>query len=81
MVAGAILLSLAYVGWQVGDNLVVSVALASHRRALLGFFLWNWPRGMIFSRRRRPPTSFGFTSIATLSLLARRGTQGRVPVL
>ena len=41
------LLSLAYVGWQVGDNLVVSVALAGVG-ALLGFFVWNWPRGLIF---------------------------------
>lgn len=41
------LLSLAYVGWQVGDNLVVSMALAGVG-ALLGFFLWNWPRGLIF---------------------------------
>ena len=41
------LLSLAYVGWQVGDNLVVSVALGGVG-ALLGFFVWNWPRGLIF---------------------------------
>lgn len=41
------LLSLAYVGWQVGDSLVVSVALGTVG-ALLGFFLWNWPRGLIF---------------------------------
>ena len=41
------LLSLAYVGWQVGDNLVVSVALGGVG-ALFGFLLWNWPRGLIF---------------------------------
>jgi UDP-N-acetylmuramyl pentapeptide phosphotransferase/UDP-N-acetylglucosamine-1-phosphate transferase len=41
------LLSLAYVGWQVGDSLVVSMALAGVG-ALLGFLLWNWPRGLIF---------------------------------
>ena len=41
------LLSLAYVGWHVGDSLVVSVALAGVG-ALLGFLLWNWPRGLIF---------------------------------
>ena len=40
------LLSLAYVGWQVGDSLIVSMALAVG--ALLGFLLWNWPRGLIF---------------------------------
>jgi UDP-N-acetylmuramyl pentapeptide phosphotransferase/UDP-N-acetylglucosamine-1-phosphate transferase len=41
------LLSLAYVGWKVGDTLVVSMALAGVG-ALLGFLLWNWPRGLIF---------------------------------
>jgi UDP-N-acetylmuramyl pentapeptide phosphotransferase/UDP-N-acetylglucosamine-1-phosphate transferase len=41
------LLSLAYVAWQVGDSLVLSMALAGVG-ALLGFFLWNWPRGLIF---------------------------------
>jgi UDP-N-acetylmuramyl pentapeptide phosphotransferase/UDP-N-acetylglucosamine-1-phosphate transferase len=47
VVAKIALLSLAYVGWQVGDNLIVSVALGSVG-ALLGFFVWNWPRGLIF---------------------------------
>jgi UDP-N-acetylmuramyl pentapeptide phosphotransferase/UDP-N-acetylglucosamine-1-phosphate transferase len=47
VVSGVMLMSLAYVGWQVGDNLVVSVALAG-AGALLGFFFWNWPRGLIF---------------------------------
>ena len=47
VVAMISLLSLAYVGWQVGDNLVVSVALGGVG-ALLGFFIWNWPRGLIF---------------------------------
>jgi UDP-N-acetylmuramyl pentapeptide phosphotransferase/UDP-N-acetylglucosamine-1-phosphate transferase len=41
------LLSLAYVAWQVGDSLVLSMALAGVG-ALFGFFLWNWPRGLIF---------------------------------
>lgn len=39
--------SLAYVAWQVGDNMIVSAALAA-AGALVGFLLWNWPRGMIF---------------------------------
>lgn len=47
VVAGVILMSLAYVAWQVGDNLIVSVALAG-TGALVGFLLWNWPRGLIF---------------------------------
>jgi UDP-N-acetylmuramyl pentapeptide phosphotransferase/UDP-N-acetylglucosamine-1-phosphate transferase len=46
-VSAITLLSLAYVGWQVGDALVVSMALAGVG-ALLGFLLWNWPRGLIF---------------------------------
>jgi UDP-N-acetylmuramyl pentapeptide phosphotransferase/UDP-N-acetylglucosamine-1-phosphate transferase len=41
------LCSLAYVGWQVEDNFIVSVALGT-AGALVGFLLWNWPRGMIF---------------------------------
>lgn len=47
VVSSVMFLSLAYVGWQVGDNLVVSVALASVG-AIAGFFIWNWPRGLIF---------------------------------
>jgi len=47
VVTSVMLCSLAYVAWQVGDNLVLSAALATVG-ALLGFFLWNWPRGMIF---------------------------------
>ncbi|MGA0611193.1 MraY family glycosyltransferase [Caldimonas sp. KR1-144] len=47
VVVSVMLLSLSYVGWQVGDNLVVSVALAG-TGALMGFFVWNWPRGLIF---------------------------------
>ena len=47
MVVIIALLSLAYVGLQVGDNLVVSMAMAGVG-ALLGFLVWNWPRGLIF---------------------------------
>ena len=47
VVASAMFVSLAYVGLQVGDPLVVAVALAS-TGALLGFVTWNWPRGLIF---------------------------------
>lgn len=47
VVVMVMLLSLSYVGWQVGDNLVISVGLAG-TGALLGFFIWNWPRGLIF---------------------------------
>jgi UDP-N-acetylmuramyl pentapeptide phosphotransferase/UDP-N-acetylglucosamine-1-phosphate transferase len=47
VVASAMFLSLAYVGLQVGDPLVVASALAS-AGALVGFLVWNWPRGLIF---------------------------------
>lgn len=44
----AIMLSgLAYVGMQVGDVLVAGLALAA-TGAVLGFFLWNYPRGLVF---------------------------------
>ncbi len=42
-----ILLSVAWVAAQVGDALVASLALAGIG-ALLGFFVWNFPRGLIF---------------------------------
>jgi UDP-N-acetylmuramyl pentapeptide phosphotransferase/UDP-N-acetylglucosamine-1-phosphate transferase len=42
-----ILICLAYVGFQVDDMLVVRLALAGVG-ALLGFFLWNYPAGLIF---------------------------------
>ena len=47
VVSSVMLVSLAYVAWQVGDNLIVSIALAG-TGALIGFLLWNWPRGMVF---------------------------------
>ena len=42
-----ILLCLAYVGFQVDDLLVTWLALAG-AGALLGFFVWNFPAGLIF---------------------------------
>lgn len=41
------LISLAYVGFQVGDELVATLALAG-AGAVLGFFIWNFPAGLIF---------------------------------
>ncbi|MDO9091968.1 MAG: glycosyltransferase [Rubrivivax sp.] len=41
------LVSLAYVGFQVGDDLVGMLALAGVG-AVLGFFIWNFPAGLIF---------------------------------
>ena len=42
-----ILLSLSYVAFQVGDLLLVWLALAGVG-ALFGFFVWNFPAGLIF---------------------------------
>ena len=39
--------ALAYVGFQVGDPLIGALALAGVG-AVLGFFLWNFPAGLIF---------------------------------
>lgn len=41
------LLSIAYVAFQVGDSLIFSLALAGVG-AVLGFFVWNFPAGLIF---------------------------------
>ncbi|HEY6134311.1 MAG TPA: glycosyltransferase [Rubrivivax sp.] len=47
MCAVLILVSLGYVGFQVGDTLVVALALIGIG-AILGFFVWNFPAGLIF---------------------------------
>jgi UDP-N-acetylmuramyl pentapeptide phosphotransferase/UDP-N-acetylglucosamine-1-phosphate transferase len=41
------LLGLAAVAWRVGDPLVLSLALAGVG-AVLGFLVWNFPRGLVF---------------------------------
>ena len=40
-------LGLAWISWHVGDGLVCGIALATVG-ATLGFFLWNYPRGLVF---------------------------------
>ncbi len=42
-----ILLALVYVAFQVGDTLIASTALLC-AGAVLGFFVWNFPAGLIF---------------------------------
>jgi len=39
--------SLAFIAWRVGDDLICALALATVG-ATLGFFLWNYPRGLVF---------------------------------
>ena len=39
--------SLAYIAWRVGDELIFGLAMAT-LGATLGFFLWNYPRGLVF---------------------------------
>ena len=41
------MVSIAYVAFQVGDTFVVTVALITIG-AVFGFFLWNYPAGLIF---------------------------------
>lgn len=47
MCAIIILASLAYVGFAVGDTLIAALALVGVG-AVLGFFVWNFPAGLIF---------------------------------
>ncbi|HVT36209.1 MAG TPA: glycosyltransferase [Nevskiaceae bacterium] len=42
-----VFLSLAYVGWQVNDVMIVHVSLL-FAAAVLGFLYWNFPYGLIF---------------------------------
>jgi UDP-N-acetylmuramyl pentapeptide phosphotransferase/UDP-N-acetylglucosamine-1-phosphate transferase len=47
MVAFMMFASLAYVAFQVGDPVVLSASLIM-MGAIMGFFLWNFPAGLIF---------------------------------
>lgn len=47
IVTAMMFMSLAYVGYRTGDTLVVSGALIM-MGAILGFFIWNFPAGLIF---------------------------------
>ncbi len=47
MCVAIMLAAIAYVAFQVGDPLIGSMALAGIG-AVLGFFLWNFPAGLIF---------------------------------
>ena len=44
---GLMFTAFAYVAWQVGDTLLLHTCLAMVG-ALVGFLVWNWPRGLIF---------------------------------
>ena len=47
MCATMMCVALAYIAWRVGDGLICGVALATVG-ATLGFFVWNYPRGLVF---------------------------------
>lgn len=47
MVGVITLLAIAYVGFIVGDLLIIYLSLIM-AGAILGFFIWNYPRGLIF---------------------------------
>ncbi len=40
-------IALALIAWRVGDDLICGLALAT-AGATLGFFCWNYPRGLVF---------------------------------
>ena len=42
-----ILSAIGFVAWRIGDPLVLSICLSA-AGGILGFFLWNFPRGKIF---------------------------------
>lgn len=47
MVGVITLLAIAYVGYIIGDLLIIQLSLIMSG-AILGFFIWNYPRGFIF---------------------------------
>jgi UDP-N-acetylmuramyl pentapeptide phosphotransferase/UDP-N-acetylglucosamine-1-phosphate transferase len=47
MCVALMMVALAYIALQVGDRLVAGLALAT-LGASLGFFMWNYPRGLVF---------------------------------
>lgn len=47
MVGMITLLALGYLGYTVGDNFIMFISF-SMATAILGFFVWNYPRGLIF---------------------------------
>ncbi len=47
MTASMMFASLAYVAFEVGDSVVLSAALIM-MGAIMGFFIWNFPAGLIF---------------------------------
>lgn len=47
MCAVLMLVSIGYVAFQVGDDLIVALAVVG-AGAVLGFFVWNFPSGLIF---------------------------------
>ena len=47
MVGILALLAIAYIGFKVNDNLIVFLSFAMVA-SILGFFLWNYPKGYIF---------------------------------
>ena len=47
MCAAMSCLALAYIAWRVGDDFICGMALATVG-ATFGFFIWNYPRGLVF---------------------------------
>lgn len=67
------LAALAYVGFQVGDSLVMVLALAMIG-AILGFFVWNFPAGLVFlGDGGAYVIGFWFAELSVLLLLRNPG--------
>jgi UDP-N-acetylmuramyl pentapeptide phosphotransferase/UDP-N-acetylglucosamine-1-phosphate transferase len=67
------LAALAYVASQVGDTFVLTLALAGIG-AVLGFFIWNFPAGLIFLGDGGAYFLGFFVAELSILLLARNGT-------
>ena len=73
--------SIAYVAFQVGDSFVVTAALITIG-AVLGFFVWNFPAGLIFlGDGGAYLTGFLLAELSVLLLVRNAGVSPMFPLL
>jgi UDP-N-acetylmuramyl pentapeptide phosphotransferase/UDP-N-acetylglucosamine-1-phosphate transferase len=73
--------SIAYVAFQVGDTFVVTAALITIG-AVLGFFVWNFPAGLIFlGDGGAYLTGFLLAELSVLLLVRNAGVSPMFPLL
>jgi UDP-N-acetylmuramyl pentapeptide phosphotransferase/UDP-N-acetylglucosamine-1-phosphate transferase len=81
MVSFMMFASMAYVGFEVGDPVVLSGSLIM-MGAILGFFIWNFPAGLIFLGDGGAYfIGFMLGELAILLVLRHRGVSPWYPVL